>query len=85
MLTAHPNVCSMANMENTVGENLLKLRTAAKLSRERLGGKCVPPLSSGTIYGIENGKTPDPGFRTMDNLCRALGVTRRKLLGSLHE
>ena len=78
-------MANMANMANIVGENLRKLRKAANISRERLGGKCEPPISGGTIQYIENGNTANPGFRTMDALCRALNVTRKKMLGALHD
>ncbi len=71
-------------MNESLGENLKRLRVKAGLGRERLANLCEPPMVGQTVRNIESGKTADPGVHTMDALCRVLNVTRKKMLGALH-
>ena len=74
-----------ADMDESLGENMKRLRVKAGLTPERLANLCEPPITGQTLRNIESGQTANPGYLTIDSICRALNVSRGKLMGALHE
>lgn len=61
-----------------LGEILKKIRLAKEITQPEIQEQTGMPLA--TISKIENGKTANPGFYTILNLCEVYGITLDSLL-----
>lgn len=67
-------------MQNRLGDNLRKHRTAAGLSLRDLGAAASVPFAS--IWRLEKGYTDNPQLDTVQRLANALGVSLDALVHS---
>lgn len=60
-------------MENTIGENIRKLRQQKEMSQDRLSKES--DLALNTIVKIETGDNPNPTVETLQSIANALDVS----------
>jgi phage repressor protein C with HTH and peptisase S24 domain len=64
---------------HVIGKNIRKIRIAKNLTQEQIASKAKIDRTS--LSDIERGKVPDPGYKKIIAIARALKVSTEELLG----